>query len=278
MTFKYVGFETAVAQLEANPALHARFLNTLSLLEYMGARKILKSQREEKISAQVLAHAAEEIRHAQTFKKLALKMSSGNLSSYSEDHLLCGKEAKEYFQTLDKAVHDEIGEDAFANYLYTTLLIEERANQVYPVYEPVLARAGFPGVLAGIVKEEDAHLREILTALQAQASQQSAASPQSVLSVISVDKMIEFRMLEAAAFEKFVSHVFAATQAVDQKAEDQQTIENKREITHGETQPGLTRGTVQDSGHASHLKNAIHANGMNPSPNHASGSAPLLKD
>ncbi|MEO5970724.1 MAG: hypothetical protein ABIQ95_12425 [Bdellovibrionia bacterium] len=268
MTFEYANFEKTIAQLETNPELHARFLNTLSLLEYIGARKILKSQKEEKISSQILAHAAEEIRHAQTFKKLALKMSSGKLSTYSEDHLLCGKEAREYFQSLDQAVHAEIGEDSYTNYLFTTLLIEERANQIYPIYEPVLARAGYPGVLKAIVKEEDSHLKDILTSLQEQGREQKKDRPS-----MSVDKMIELRMLEAAAFEKFISTVHAAALnlgSLGQTAEKKPASDSQVETASGEAQPGLTRGSTQDSKHTNHAN-------ANPSPNHGNANAPQSK-
>jgi hypothetical protein len=37
-------FEQALGLLAGNIPLQARFLNTLSMLEYIGARKILKSQ------------------------------------------------------------------------------------------------------------------------------------------------------------------------------------------------------------------------------------------
>jgi rubrerythrin len=276
MTFEYANFEKTITQLEANPELHARFLNTISLLEYMGARKILKSQNEDKISAQTLAHTAEEIRHAQTFKKLALKMSAGKLTSYGEEHLLCGEEAKEYFQAIDQAVHNETGADPFTNYLYTTLLIEERANQVYPIYEPILARAGYPGVLKAIIQEEDTHLKEILTSLQEQGKGKEKPSPQAQSAAgsakaasISVDKMIELRMLEAAAFEKFISSVYSATLNLGQKVENKKTSENTTPASNGETQPGLTRGASQDSkvvtppnlNHANVSGNAPHGKG-----------------
>ncbi|MFZ9595960.1 MAG: hypothetical protein ACO3A2_07775 [Bdellovibrionia bacterium] len=212
-----VTIEMVLNALELRPMLHARFLNTLSLLEYIGARKIFKSQAESSINASLLAHAAEEIHHAQTFKKLALKLSQGKLTSYSEDHLLCGREAKEYFQCLDYGVHAEVETDSWMNYLYTTLLIEERANQVYPLYEPILARAGFAGILKSIVKEEASHMQDILKHLQEQtwsitpASQLShPLSPASLPVVLPTEdslksdtRLMELRMLEAAAFEKF---------------------------------------------------------------------------
>lgn len=167
-----INFETFAAQLLQYPEIHARFVNTLSMLEYTGARKILKSQPEESISAQILAHAAEEIRHAQAFKKIALKMSAGKLHSYSDEHLYCGPEAREYFQSLDHGAAQllqgsEIEKNTlWENYLITTLLIEERANSVYPVYETILAKAGFPGVLSAIVREEVLHMEEMQTQLK----------------------------------------------------------------------------------------------------------------
>lgn len=255
MTFEYATFEKTIAHLENKPDLHARFLNTISLLEYMGARKILKSQKEEKISSQILAHAAEEIRHAQSFKKLALKMSEGKLTSYSEEHLLCGQEAREYFQSLDQAVYAEFGDDSYTNYLYTTLLIEERANQVYPVYEPVLARAGYPGVLKAIVREEDSHLKEILESLRISSGKQNTTA-------LSVDKMIEFRMLETAAFEKFISSVFSAIQSLTHGDSWQVAPLNETDVKPTESQPGLTRGDAQDS------RQTTRQN-----PNHGSGNA-----
>jgi rubrerythrin len=233
---EYATFEKTLPLLEQNNHLHARFLNTISLLEYMGARKILKSQKEEKMCSQVLAHAAEEIRHAQSFKKLALKMSAGKLTSYSDDQLLCGKEAREYFQSLDQVVHEELGEDSYSNYLYTTLLIEERANQVYPIYETVLARAGFPGVLKAIVREEDGHLKEILESLKDQDIQLARSGIRSK-STLTVDKMIEFRMFETAAFEKFISSVYRALLVESQKMEGQPSDT----ATAEKSQPGLTR-------------------------------------
>jgi hypothetical protein len=154
---------STLKRLAQHRELHARFVNTLSLLEYIGARKILKSQKESRMTAELLAHVAEEIRHAQALKRVALKMSEGELAGYSQDELLAGSEARAYMQDVDHTplLEGESSRDAFTSYLYTTLLIEERANRLYPLYEPVLAEAGYPGVLSGILKEEVAHLHDI---------------------------------------------------------------------------------------------------------------------
>jgi hypothetical protein len=155
-------------RLAGSPPLHARFLNTLSLLEYVGVRKILKSQRAEWFTPELLEHVVEEARHAFVLKTLAMRVGEGSVPTYAPEHLLCGAEAVTYIQTLDRGAERDLadrpagGAPARTNYLYTTLLIEERADHVYREYEPILARRGLGGVLAGILREEEGHLRTVL--------------------------------------------------------------------------------------------------------------------
>jgi hypothetical protein len=160
---------STLVKVAGSKELHARFVNTLSLLEYIGARKILKSQNENRVSAELLAHVAEEIRHAQALKRVALKMSEGQLEGYSERELVAGAEARAYIQAVDHTplLAGEVSRDAWTAYLYTTLLIEERANRIYPLYEAILGQAGFPGVLRGILAEEEAHLSDIRRSIEA---------------------------------------------------------------------------------------------------------------
>ncbi len=155
-------FEAFISRLADDPRMHARFVNTLSMLEYIGARKIFKSLRAESFSLQFLEHAAEEIRHARLLKTVALKMSHGELDSYREEHLFCGGAARRYFQTVDYLPGLEGFElKCTEKYVLTTLLIEERALQIYPVYDPILSACGFPGVLKAILKDEARHLRDV---------------------------------------------------------------------------------------------------------------------
>lgn len=142
--------------------LHALLLNTFSLLEYIGSRKIIKSQIDREISEELLGHIAEEIRHAQLLKHLALKLSSGLLTSYRDEHLICGKESKLYFQTIDCAAEKALSKkNLHLNYLLTTLLIEERAAGVYPLYNDFLGRCGFLNKLNSIIRDEDKHLSTV---------------------------------------------------------------------------------------------------------------------
>lgn len=187
-----ITFQKLIGRLVEIPESHARFVNTLSLLEYMGARKIFKSQKAETISTEILAHMSEEIRHSQVLKKIALKMSSGKLTSFQDDELLCGAEAREYFQTIDRFSATELGYDQpWLNYLSTTLMIEERANHVYPFYDLVLSELGFSNALRGILKEEDMHLKEILFYLEREP-------------VFTPALLTRMRNLEATAFDRML--------------------------------------------------------------------------
>ncbi len=159
-----------LARIVEKPALHGRFLNTLSLLEYVGARKILKSQPAEIFTAQLLAHVQEEVRHALTLKNLALRLDPA-LSSYRPEHLLEPKAAEHYLQSIDRAAAEDLadgpadGRRAWINYLYTTLLIEERAGQFYPAYAPLLEKLGHGGWIEAIIRDEEGHLRQMVEAL-----------------------------------------------------------------------------------------------------------------
>jgi hypothetical protein len=55
--------------------LHARFINTLSRLEYVGVRKILKSRRSEHLELDGLQHILDEAVHAMRLKKAAVALA-----------------------------------------------------------------------------------------------------------------------------------------------------------------------------------------------------------
>ncbi len=188
-------WKTVLTDLSQRPHDHARFLNSISLMEYMGARKIMKSQHEESISAEVLAHMAEEIRHAQVFKKMALKLSEGRLVTYDEEYLLAGNEARAYIQTVDQGVAGVLKkQDSYFNYLLSTLLIEERANKVYPFYAQLLEPYGFATHIQKILREEEHHLKEIEDSLK---ERQGLSSQQ----------MEHLRELESKAFMALIEAV-----------------------------------------------------------------------
>lgn len=160
-------WKTILKEVVAAPELHARFLNSLSLLEYIGARKIMKSQEESKITPTVLAHMTEEIRHAQILKKLAIKVGNQAVLSYREESLLCGDEGRAYIQAIDCKACEVVGKkNPWVNYLLTTLIVEERAQELYPYYDELLSPLGLGGPLRAIFREEEEHLAQVIAALK----------------------------------------------------------------------------------------------------------------
>ena len=188
-------WKTVLTELSQRPHDHARFINSISHMEYMGARKIMKSQHEDSVSADVLAHMAEEIRHAQVFKKMALKLSDGLLVSYDEEFLLAGNEARAYIQSVDQGVAGVLKrQDSYYNYLLSTLLIEERANKVYPFYAQLLEPYGFSTHIQKILREEEHHLKEIEDNLKERQG-------------LSSEQMEHLRELESTAFDTLIRAV-----------------------------------------------------------------------
>jgi len=189
--------------LIADPPRHARWLNTVALLEYTGARKMLKSQASQRMSEMILRHAAEESRHAHFFKRCALRIDPEVGEEFTAESLLCGDAAKAYFYQLDHGVCERLaagglaGDDlSYASYLYVTTLIEERADWLYPTYQKLLREAHLPISLVGIIAEEEGHLKEMMVALA------------------SVDDHFETRLeqlrpFEAGLFEQFLAALCA---------------------------------------------------------------------
>jgi len=151
------------------PALHARFVNTLSRMEYIGVRKMLKSRRSERMDLDGLQHMLDEGVHALRLKKAATALGAAagvDVMTFSESHTLAGSAGEAYFQALDHRAEDVVADlpeliQAEANYLLTSAAIEVRAQVFYPLYDRCLAdgRAGFS--VAAITKDEDRHLSEM---------------------------------------------------------------------------------------------------------------------
>ncbi|HEY4185718.1 MAG TPA: hypothetical protein VGP07_11655, partial [Polyangia bacterium] len=67
---------TLLGGLIASPRLHARFVNTLSRMEYIGVRKMLKSRRAERMDLDGLQHVLDEGVHALRLKKAATALGA----------------------------------------------------------------------------------------------------------------------------------------------------------------------------------------------------------
>lgn len=158
----------------ANPQLHAKWLNTLSLMENTGARKISASEDTETVTYIILKHAAEEHRHAFYLKKQLEKLGENLCPTYATNYLLAPGDSKFYLNSLDVKVcrylKAELGlqgkELRFAAYLLVTYAIEVRADELYPIYQEALTEAESKVNVKSIILEEEGHLEEMLNQLQ----------------------------------------------------------------------------------------------------------------
>lgn len=149
---------------------HTLWLNTLSLLEHIGSRKILLTQSSEETSEMILRHATEEARHALFFKKAAGSIGKNLNIGYRKNEILQGSSARIYFAKLDASVRRNLKKSqlqksqlAYVSYLYTTTIIEKRAMIVYKMYDELLANRKETLSLKNLILEEEGHLDEMKT-------------------------------------------------------------------------------------------------------------------
>jgi hypothetical protein len=163
-------FEKIVTQ----PELHARLLNTLSLMENTGARKISACEHSTDVTLLVLKHAAEEHRHAYYLKKQIGKINEEYCPTYAYEYLLAPASSRLYLNKLDLEVcrylkselHLNGPDLRFAAYLLVTYAIEVRADELYPLYQHALDNAKSKVNVKSIILEEEGHLEEMLKQLK----------------------------------------------------------------------------------------------------------------
>ena len=158
-------------QIVASPLLHARMVNTLSRMEYVGTRKMLKARDSARVDNDGLTHIIEEASHALRLKRAAIKLNGGDengVATYSSEHTLAGDAAENYLQQVDRACEKIVANCGLsfddqneANYILSSVAIEVRADCFYPVYEQCLVDAGAPFSVASILKDEVKHLQEM---------------------------------------------------------------------------------------------------------------------
>jgi hypothetical protein len=153
--------------------LHARFVNTLSRLEYVGVRKILKSRRSEHLDIDGLQHILDEAVHALRLKKAAVALAGAGAEvvTFADDATLAGDAGEGYLQALDRRGEEALldlppAARAEANYHLTSAAIEVRAQVFYPLYDRCLRDNGVGFSVAAISKDEDRHLIEMAAGLE----------------------------------------------------------------------------------------------------------------
>jgi hypothetical protein len=144
------------------PDEHARFLNTLSLLEHIGSRKILTSQSRGPLDCETLKHLAEEARHAFFFKRAAERVA-GRALDYSPADAAVPASARMYFGRLDAEISRTLGNAVSVEvpYLYVSMIVELRAIWTYRLYHDVLSKSGMTISLKSLLAEEELHLPQM---------------------------------------------------------------------------------------------------------------------
>ena len=166
--------ETIIKKIVTDDTLHAKWLNTLSLMENTGARKISAGEHPLNVTLIVLKHAAEEARHAFYLKKQISKIKENGFENYQFSSLLAPVHSYQYLHALDVATSRYLKEKLnlrgdqlrYAAYLLVTYAIEVRADELYPVYQEVLESAGSKVNVKSIILEEAGHLEEMINQLQ----------------------------------------------------------------------------------------------------------------
>src|SRR4051812_33784195 len=129
-----------LAAFSAEPAMHARFLNMLSLLEHIGSRKIMTCRAMRAPGLELLKHLTEESRHAFFFKRAA-EAAAGHATDYGSANTMAAASAKFYMGRLDAEITGALRDAASElPYLYMSLIVEMRATWLYRIYQDVLVK------------------------------------------------------------------------------------------------------------------------------------------
>jgi hypothetical protein len=169
-----MNIEEILAYIVDDDYLHARFLNTLSLQENIGARKISASEEPQTTTYMVLKHAAEEHRHAFYLKKQMERLLPGTCPTYEPEYLLSPRGSRFYLNRLDLETCRYLKKNMnlygaglkFAAYLLVTYAIEVRADIIYPLYQQALDSVNSRISVRSIIAEEQGHLEEMIAQLQ----------------------------------------------------------------------------------------------------------------
>lgn len=163
-----------IHKIVAQPDLHSKWLNTLSMMENTGAKKIKKCEDPVFVNEIILKHAAEEARHAYYLKKQIGKIKINSCPTYEKKYLLAPNTSYYYLSALDVQVcrylknRFEYSKNKlrYAAYLLVTYAIEVRADHLYPIYQKALVEAKSNVTVHGIIAEEKNHLEEMTSQLK----------------------------------------------------------------------------------------------------------------
>ncbi len=169
--------------------LHCKWVNTLSMMENVGAQKIVKSEHPLAVNESMLKHAAEETRHAYYLKRQIKKLKANTCPSFAPEFLINARHSYQYLNLLDTRISRMLGDQLGLTdralrehaYVLVTYAIEVRADEVYSTYEALLKAVDSPISVRGILAEEEQHLAEMETAIEALFADQAQAWREQVL-------------------------------------------------------------------------------------------------
>jgi hypothetical protein len=186
------GTEAMLRGFIADRPSHARFMNTLSLLEHMGSHKIMATQHGLGIDQPTLKHLAEETRHAFFFKRHANR-EAGRTLEYMPADMIAPAAARRYFQRLEAEMVRAFPASTHprAVYLTMSMVIEFRAVWGYRLYQAALARAASLVSLKSLLAEEAGHLTDMAERLR-------------VLGELDIARLQRFCVVETVLYERLL--------------------------------------------------------------------------
>lgn len=145
-------FPTLLKSIAANPSAELEWLDMLSQLEFVGCRKIIKSQGFDRMNASILRHLSEEASHAYLLRAVVEQIDP------QRGPWTCGTLAEigwKYFQTLDAQVASAL--QVRNPYPAVSWAIERRVLWVYPMYLEITSRDDVRRAVRQILAQEKRH-------------------------------------------------------------------------------------------------------------------------
>lgn len=154
-------WQSFLDEVTATESKHYLWLRSLSYLEYIGYRKMVKALGYDNVNKGVYHHLTDEIQHSYMLRELAEKnFGRQKGESFSQEYQDI---AEDYFQKIDGEIDAWVqrangAENPLYCYLLTSFIVEKRAMSVYPHYYSRLSEAPSKIIIQKIIKDESEHL------------------------------------------------------------------------------------------------------------------------
>jgi hypothetical protein len=161
--------EIALVKIIADDLTHAKWIHLLSYMEFIGSRKIFKTQKNGFISEDLLKHASDEARHSLVLKQMIQKITNDkHFEFFDTKYMINSWSGYRYMQNLDSMVKNYFEKIStykenfsYVCYVYVSYIVEVRANWLYAIYAQVLTKTGSNVNVSGIIADEVRHLDDM---------------------------------------------------------------------------------------------------------------------